>query len=79
MHHARSASQSTPDAEYTLHYFPIRGLGELPRLILEVGGLVYRNTYPVDWPKEKSSSPFGQVPLLIEKCTATGQVRRIEY
>ena len=53
--------------EYTIHYFPIRGLAELPRLIMEVGGLQYKNTYPSDWPKEKSHTPFGQVPILTER------------
>jgi glutathione S-transferase len=67
-HTVRHTKQSSGlDTEYTLHYFPIRGLGELPRLIMEVGGLAYKNTYPVDWKKEKSSTIFGQVPLLIER------------
>jgi len=56
-----------PIFDYTIHYFPIRGLAELPRLIMEVGGITYKNTYPTDWPKEKSHTPFGQVPLLIER------------
>lgn len=58
---------SDPIFDYTIHYFPIRGLAELPRLIMEVGGISYKNTYPTDWSKEKSHTTFGQIPILIEK------------
>ena len=71
-------------ATYTLHYFPVQGLGELPRLIMEVAGLAYQNTYPRDWYTEKPTLPFGQLPMLIERqadgsvgspCALGGQAR----
>jgi len=63
----------TGSVQYELRYFPIRGLGELPRMIMECGDIKYQNSYPTDWTKEKSTAPFGQLPMLMET-TKDGKV-----
>ena len=50
----------------TLEYFCLRGLGELPRLVLEATGTPYNSVFHfasggVNW---KDYSPFGQLPIL---------------
>ncbi|ORZ39241.1 hypothetical protein BCR44DRAFT_1270021 [Catenaria anguillulae PL171] len=56
-----------PPPMYTVHYFPIAGRAELARMILEIAG------YPIDWDAEKSTTPFGQLPLLHFTDPATSQ------
>ncbi|KAI9221475.1 glutathione S-transferase [Blastocladiella britannica] len=63
---------STP-VQYSVYYFPSRGRAELIRTIFEYAGVKYDNKYPVDWKAEKESLPFGQLPALIIKDSATGQ------
>jgi len=54
----------TPKIKLT--YFPIRARGEVARMILAEGGLAYEDNRVefADWGKLKSSTPFGQMPLL---------------
>jgi len=49
-----------------LKYLTLRGLADLPALILEAGGLPYRATYygKEDFLKVKPSFEFGRVPVL---------------
>lgn len=61
----------------TLEYFALRGLGELPRLILEVTGLPYDCVFHYlqgDW---KSRAAFGQLPLLHDGEMTISQSRAI--
>ena len=61
----------------TLEYFALRGLGELPRLILEVTGLPYDCVFHFlqgDW---KSRAAFGQLPLLHDGDMTISQSRAI--
>ena len=61
----------------TLEYFALRGLGELPRLVLEVTGLPYDCVFHYmqgDW---KSRAAFGQLPLLHDGETTISQSRAI--
>ncbi|KAI9175846.1 hypothetical protein H9P43_006210 [Blastocladiella emersonii ATCC 22665] len=50
---------------YKLLYFPATARAEVIRLVLEAAGVEYENTYPKNWPAEKASLPFGQMPVLI--------------
>lgn len=52
------------DPTITLEYFCLRGLGELPRLILEVTGTPYHNVFHFMQSKYKEYAPFGQLPVL---------------
>jgi glutathione S-transferase len=47
-----------------LHYFCLRGLGELPRLMLEVTRTAYDSVMYFDTKEYKDIGPFGQMPLL---------------
>ncbi|CAI5443309.1 unnamed protein product [Caenorhabditis angaria] len=51
---------------YKLSYFPIRGAGEIARQIFAVAGQEFEDErIPQDqWPARKSSTPFGQLPVL---------------
>ncbi|KAJ1637799.1 hypothetical protein T492DRAFT_1140357 [Pavlovales sp. CCMP2436] len=49
----------------TLHYFAIRGLGELPRLMLELAQMPYDSVMYWDTKEFKDLAPFGQMPLLM--------------
>lgn len=63
-------------AQYKLTYFDIRGLAEVPRLVLAAAGQAYtddripfsRNAdgsfERADWDERKKSAPYGQVPIL---------------
>eukprot|EP00095_Tigriopus_kingsejongensis_P008607 maker-scaffold460_size165339-snap-gene-0.28 protein:Tk08607 transcript:maker-scaffold460_size165339-snap-gene-0.28-mRNA-1 annotation:"glutathione s-transferase" len=58
-----------------LVYFPVRGRGELIRLILKVGGLEYEEdlvTY-AQWPAKKPATPFRSLPVLYYKGEEIGQ------
>ena len=48
----------------TLEYFALRGLGEVPRLILEVTGLPYRCVFHYLDGEWRSRAAFGQLPIL---------------
>ncbi|GMS83309.1 hypothetical protein PENTCL1PPCAC_5484 [Pristionchus entomophagus] len=52
--------------EYKLHYFGIRGLGEVPRQIFALAEVKFENEAHTkeDWPEFKKKTPFGQMPLL---------------
>uniref|UniRef100_A0A194APU9 Putative sigma class glutathione-s-transferase 2 n=1 Tax=Pinctada fucata TaxID=50426 RepID=A0A194APU9_PINFU len=52
--------------KYKLHYFGVRGRGEIIRLVLTVAGQDFedRRITQEEWPKVKSEIPSGQVPLL---------------
>ncbi|KAI9189690.1 hypothetical protein H9P43_001123 [Blastocladiella emersonii ATCC 22665] len=52
---------------YEVMYFPATGRAEIIRLVLEAAGATYTNKYPKDWPAEKASLPFGQLPALVIK------------
>ena len=47
-----------------LHYFCLRGLGELPRLMLELTGTAYDSVMYFNSKEYKDIGPFGQMPLL---------------
>jgi len=61
---------------YTISYFDIRGLAEVPRLILAAGGQEFKDDrcafsrnadgsyHRGDWEERKKSAPYGQMPLL---------------
>ncbi|KAJ3146840.1 hypothetical protein HK101_002290 [Irineochytrium annulatum] len=53
---------------YRLQYWNIRGRGELSRLILTKAGAKWEDE-PIErvkWPETKPTTPFGQVPILVE-------------
>uniref|UniRef100_A0A914CL94 glutathione transferase n=1 Tax=Acrobeloides nanus TaxID=290746 RepID=A0A914CL94_9BILA len=52
--------------QYKLSYFPVRGLGEMSRMILHYANVPFEDVRisQEDWPKHKASTPFGQLPLL---------------
>lgn len=50
--------------EITLEYFALRGLGELPRLILEATGTPYNSVMHYSLPEWRDYAPFGQLPIL---------------
>ncbi|GMR35083.1 hypothetical protein PMAYCL1PPCAC_05278, partial [Pristionchus mayeri] len=52
--------------EYKLHYFGIRGLGEVPRQIFALAEVKFENVAVTreDWPEFKKKTPFGQMPVL---------------
>ncbi|XP_075980039.1 glutathione S-transferase 2-like [Anticarsia gemmatalis] len=48
------------------HYFPLKGLGEAPRMLLAYGGQEFedhRISFE-EWPEYKSKTLFGQIPIL---------------
>ena len=57
-----STDRSEP--EITLEYFCLRGLGELPRLVLETTGIPYKSVFHFGEPAWRSYAPFGQLPVL---------------
>ena len=66
--HPRVVLQHRPDGVpfegVELHYFCLRGLGELPRLMLEVTQTAYDSVMYFDTKEYKDIGPFGQMPLL---------------
>ncbi|XP_067008870.2 glutathione S-transferase-like [Anabrus simplex] len=52
--------------KYKLTYFDFRGLGEPIRYLLSYGGADFEDNRikMEDWPKFKSSTPYGKMPLL---------------
>ncbi|KAJ1988097.1 hypothetical protein GGI25_005487 [Coemansia spiralis] len=51
---------------YVFKYFALSGLGETSRLLLTMANVEWIEENP-EWPQEKSSQPFGRLPVLIEK------------
>ena len=60
----RHRPEGAPFEGVELHYFCLRGLGELPRLMLEVTGTAYDSVMYFDTKEYKDIGPFGQMPLL---------------
>jgi glutathione S-transferase len=62
-HHGDRSPGGPP---FQLVYLTLRGLGELPRLMLEATGMPYEGIYygKTDLQAAKSSLPFGRVPVL---------------
>ncbi|KZV88601.1 hypothetical protein EXIGLDRAFT_772573 [Exidia glandulosa HHB12029] len=53
---------------YEIHYFAAISRGDLPRMLLEVGGASYKNVFIelADWKAGiKETKPFGMVPQLV--------------
>uniref|UniRef100_A0A914EER2 glutathione transferase n=1 Tax=Acrobeloides nanus TaxID=290746 RepID=A0A914EER2_9BILA len=52
--------------QYKLMYFPVRGLGEMARLILHYANVPYEDKHISfeEWPNMKTTTPFGQLPIL---------------
>lgn len=50
--------------QYKLHYFNIRGRGEIIRLVFAAAGQEYEDHRFEfqDWPKYKQTTPFGTCP-----------------
>ena len=55
-----------PDPQYTLHYFGVRGKGELIRLCFFAAGqpFVDKRYSFEDWPAIKAEMPLKQMPVL---------------
>ncbi|KAJ1916372.1 hypothetical protein H4219_003818 [Mycoemilia scoparia] len=51
---------------YELIYFNVIGLGETSRIILTYGDADWKETNP-EWPAFKPNTPFGRLPVLIER------------
>ncbi|KAL4714874.1 hypothetical protein ACJJTC_012546 [Scirpophaga incertulas] len=53
-----------PKVEFS--YFPVKALGEGPRLLMSYGGQEFDDIRVTmeDWPALKPSTPFGQLPVL---------------
>ncbi|EKX49727.1 hypothetical protein GUITHDRAFT_162088 [Guillardia theta CCMP2712] len=56
--------QGATSAAFQLHYFCLQGLGELPRLILEISQTPYDSVMYFTTKEYKSFAPFGQMPVL---------------
>ncbi|KAJ3304829.1 hypothetical protein HDU76_005109 [Blyttiomyces sp. JEL0837] len=57
---------ATGTTTYTVVYFDYRAKAELTKFLLEKGGATWNDEHP-EWPSAKSQTPFGQLPVLIEK------------
>jgi glutathione S-transferase len=66
MHAGKAGGSVVSGAPLHLTYLTMRGLAELPRLILEEAGLPYIGTYlgREQFKQAKSSFPLGRVPVL---------------
>lgn len=65
--HWGQEESETLEPEYHLEYLPVRALGELPMLILEVSAYPYTATFygrPYFLEFEKSKQPLGRLPVL---------------
>ncbi|KAJ1961647.1 transferase activity protein [Dispira parvispora] len=51
---------------YEVYYFPGTGLAEVARMLLEYAGAEWSDKYPENWETEKSLTPHGKLPVLIE-------------
>jgi glutathione S-transferase len=56
----------TPVHSYELLYFPARGRAEQIRLLFAFKGVPFTDA-TADWPAQKDGTPFGQLPVLIER------------
>lgn len=65
--------------EYKLHYFNLKGRGELARLVLAYAKVPYDDVRytPEEWAKKKDDMPFGQVPVLEWRSQLLPQSRAI--
>ena len=68
------SQHSSPDSDVplpTLEYFALRGLGELPRLLLEYYGMEYKNVYyfsnDTSWKARKPSTILGYMPIFSDQ------------
>ncbi|KZV88604.1 hypothetical protein EXIGLDRAFT_751626 [Exidia glandulosa HHB12029] len=52
---------------YEFHYFEAASRGDLPRMLLEVGGASYQNVFVdyAQWPELKKTTAFGLIPKLV--------------
>uniref|UniRef100_A0A914CUF9 glutathione transferase n=1 Tax=Acrobeloides nanus TaxID=290746 RepID=A0A914CUF9_9BILA len=52
--------------QYKLIYYPVRGLAETTRLILHYANVPYEDKHISfeEWPNMKTTTPFGQLPIL---------------
>ncbi|KAF9205857.1 hypothetical protein BGZ49_003412 [Haplosporangium sp. Z 27] len=57
------------DSTFNLLYFPIHGAAYAARLILATTGAKFESTFPTNWVQEKSTVPFGVLPVLYETVT----------
>jgi glutathione S-transferase len=55
-----------PSNKYEFVYFPVKGYGNMVRIVLEDQGIPY-DFKPVgeNWPQVKPTTPLGQVPMLV--------------
>jgi len=53
-------------SSYTLEYFPLRGRGELARMIMMAGDIKFENKLIQfsEWPEHKKNTPLGTMPVL---------------
>ncbi|KAF9956684.1 hypothetical protein BGZ72_002570 [Mortierella alpina] len=63
---AFNEASSRTDSTFRLHYFPIHGFAYAARLILATTGATFESSFPKDWLAEKSTVPFGVLPVLYE-------------
>ncbi|KAF9571856.1 hypothetical protein EC968_010584 [Mortierella alpina] len=63
---------SRTDSTFRLHYFPIHGFAYASRLILATTGAKFESSFPKDWLAEKSTVPFGVLPVLYETVSSSG-------
>ena len=67
--HVRSSGDRSPGGPpVRLVYLVLRGLGELPRVMLEASGMPYEGIYygKADLVAAKPSLPLGRVPVLLD-------------
>ncbi|KAF9941892.1 hypothetical protein BGZ67_003722 [Mortierella alpina] len=69
---AFNEASSRTDSTFRLHYFPIHGFAYAARLILATTGAKFESTFPKDWLAEKSTVPFGVLPVLYETLSSSG-------
>ncbi|KAK3832985.1 MAG: hypothetical protein JOS17DRAFT_741220 [Linnemannia elongata] len=60
------------DNKYELLYFPFHGVLPALRAMFAMSGADYTFTHPVDWTKEKPTTPFGSLPVLYETDPISG-------
>ncbi|KAI9330516.1 glutathione S-transferase [Obelidium mucronatum] len=58
---------------FVVHYFNLQGKAELIRILLAYGGAVWTDSFTEDWQSMKPTTPFGQLPLLVESEAVTGK------
>ncbi|KAJ1825504.1 hypothetical protein LPJ70_008002 [Coemansia sp. RSA 2708] len=61
----------SPNASYTLRYFPAIGLAESSRLLLTAAKVEWTEEHP-EWPQAKPEQPHGRLPVLVEKSADGG-------